>query len=99
MSKVLVQLRMKSEANGGRHSAFTQGYSPHFVVKGTNEWLAVRSIEHQGQIAPGAAEHVRFELMYYPKINYGALTVGAEFEVMEGARSVATGTVLEREDN
>ena len=30
--RVVVHLKMKPEADGGRHAPFTEGYRPHFVI-------------------------------------------------------------------
>jgi len=91
---VVARIQMKPEAADGRHSAFTEGYSPHFVVSDHAEWLGVRAIQCPGPVAPGDEAEVVFALMYYPEVDYSELRVGATFEVMEGPRAVARGLVL-----
>lgn len=96
--RILVHLSMNLEQSGGRHGPFTEGYRPHFVVDG-GEWLGVTATHCPGPVAPGDEADVEFELVYHPKVDYSALTVGAEFAVHEGPRVVASGKVIERYDH
>lgn len=86
---------MKSRELGGRHAPFSEGYCPYFVVAGTTELLAVRA-EHcpGGPVAPGTEGEASFSLLYSPNVDYSALVPGVFFEVIEGPRSVASGTVI-----
>jgi translation elongation factor EF-Tu-like GTPase len=93
---VLVHLKMKPESSGGRHAPFTEGYRPHLIVPSQGEWLGVTATRCPGPVAPGDEAEVEFALAYHPKVDYSALIVGADFEMHEGPRVVATGTVLER---
>jgi translation elongation factor EF-Tu-like GTPase len=95
MPSVIVKLKMKTEADGGRHSPFNQGYCPHLVAESTSEWLGVRVIHCPEWVYPGTEAMVEFSLMYYPSLDYGALQAGTVVEVMEGPRAVGTGVVLE----
>ena len=96
--RVLVHLTMKSEQDGGRNAPFTEGYRPHFTIE-EGEWLGVIATLCPGPVAPGDEADVEFELVYHPKVDYSALSGGVEFAMREGARVVATGRVLSRNDN
>lgn len=96
--RILVHLSMKEEQSGGRHAPFAEGYRPHFIV-GAGEWLGVIATRCFKPVAPGEEADVEFELVYHPNVDYSALCVGAEFEMHEGPRVVATGRVLQRNDD
>jgi len=85
---------MRTEAEGGRPCPFTEGYRPHLVVNGRSDWLGVWALECPAAVAPGDTAQVVFGLLYHPAVDYSALQSGVEFEVHEGPRVVATGTVL-----
>ena len=94
-TNLLVRISMKPEHEGGRHAAFTLGYCPHFVVDGTEAWLGVRASKCPAPVEPGDTAEVGFELIY-PAVDYSAVRKGANVRVMEGARSVDAGVVLDR---
>ena len=96
--RILVRLKLKLEQSGGRHAPFTQGYRPHFTV-GDGEWLSVTATQCPGPVAMGDEADVEFELDYHTKVDYSALSIGAEFAMHEGPRVVATGKVLQRHDH
>jgi len=91
--RIVVRLNMKSEAQGGRPAAFTEGYRPHFVVPPSDVFLSVTASCCPGPVAPGDQADVAFVLDYHPKLDYSALRVGAEFEMREGPKVVAVGRV------
>ena len=91
---IRVRLRMRAESAGGRHSPFSEDYAPHLVVSGDTLRLPVRAIQCPHPTAPGDTAEVIFELMYYPQVDYSGLKQGCEFEMHEGPKIVATGTVL-----
>jgi translation elongation factor EF-Tu-like GTPase len=96
---VVVHLKMKLEADGGRHAPFTEGYRPHFVIQPDGEYLSVIATRCPGPVAPGDEAEVEFDLVYHPNVSYNALRAGTEFEMREGARAVATGRVERRLDD
>lgn len=95
MPSVTLKLKMKAEADGGRHSRLNEGYCPHLVAEGTSEWLGVRVIHCPDGVDPVAEAIVKFSLMYHPSVDYSPLQVGAVVAVMEGPRAVGAGTVVE----
>jgi translation elongation factor EF-Tu-like GTPase len=96
--RIIVHLKMKPEDGGGRHAPFTEGYRPHFIVD-EGEWLGVIATRCPGPVAPGDEADVEFSLVYHPNVDYSALRVGAEFAMHEGPKVVATGTVLQRDED
>jgi translation elongation factor EF-Tu-like GTPase len=98
-SRVVAHLKMKPEAEGGRHAPFTEGYRPHFVIPPDGEYLCVTAIQCPGPVAPGDEVDVEFHLDYHPRVDYSALQVGTQFEMREGSRAVATGRIERRFDD
>jgi translation elongation factor EF-Tu-like GTPase len=93
--EIIVHLRMKEEADGGRHGPFTDGYCPHVRVLGSELWLGVRVSHVAAPVFPGQSATVRLELMYHPNPEYSLLRPGAHFHVLEGPRTVADGEVID----
>jgi hypothetical protein len=73
-------------------------YRPHFrVCNGDGQMLGVEFVNGPDQpIQPGGGTYATVRLIYEPNVCYDALVVGAEFEVLEGPRVVATGRVTRR---
>ena len=68
-------------------------YYPHFVIKGTEEYLGINFID---------GEYVIFDrqigantLPVYETVDYSALQAGTEFLIMEGGNVVGEGIVKE----
>ncbi len=97
--RVVVHLKMKPEADGGRHAPFTEGYRPHLVIPPDGEYLGVIAIRCPGPVAPGDEADVEFDLVYHPQVDYSSLRQGAEVEMREGGRAVAIGRVERRFDD
>jgi hypothetical protein len=49
-----------------------------------------------GPVSPGGSTDATVRFLYEPQVSYDSLVVGAQFEVMEGARVVGTGRVKHR---
>jgi translation elongation factor EF-Tu-like GTPase len=94
MSSVIADITMKLELDGGRHCGFWTNYRPHLIHKGTEEYLGVSvvGVPETEAVLPGTTRTVEFEIMY-PDLDYTRLSVGAEFEIREGSRSVGEGIV------
>lgn len=92
--RISVSLMMPDEANGGRHTGFTRGYAPHFVVDGCSDWLGVRALSPVVASPVHEPFQAEFSLMYAPALDYSALRAGVHFTVHEGAKIVGNGTVL-----
>ena len=68
-------------------------YYPHFVIKGTEEYLGINFIDGEDvifdkQIGANA-------LPVYETVDYSALQAGTEFLIMEGGNIVGEGIVKE----
>ena len=71
-------------------------YRPHFRVRGGDgKYLGVQFVDGpDGPLQPGSNAFATVEFMYHPQVNYDALCVGAEFDIMEGGKKiVGTGRV------
>ena len=70
-------------------------YCPHFVVKGTSDYLGVCFLDGTecafDELALGNAQP-----LYPDTVDYGPLADGAEFLIYEGATAVGRGRVLGR---
>src|SRR5215831_20010868 len=73
-------------------------YRPHFrVCDGDGVFLGVEFVDGPDQpIMPGGSTYATVRFLYEPDVCYDALVVGAQFEVMEGARVVGTGRITRR---
>jgi len=82
---------------GGRESAahLAESYSPHLRV-GSGEYLGVAFAEIAGSSArDGRCVSAEVNFVYAPTVDYGDLAVGAQFQILEGARIVGVGRVVE----
>jgi hypothetical protein len=92
-----VTLRFIPPSLGGRAS--TPGlrgawYRPHFRVGATGEYLGVVFLIGPEQVLPDIEIEATVALIY--DVDYSPLQPGVGFEVLEGARRVATGRVTRR---
>lgn len=95
MKSIRAQIRLKATSEGGRQHPFYEGYSPHVVVEGTDELLGVRVVRCRSLVEPGEEKVLELELMYHPRLDYRGLEPGARFSLVEGAKVIGTGVVLE----
>lgn len=99
VSSADVWVEFRTEAQGGRVSPAFLGdgkYSPHFRVAG-GEDLGVAFVgSPESLVQPGAGCMATVSFLYEPGVDYAALVEGAQFDVLEGARVVATGRVVHR---
>ena len=96
-----VWIEFRSAAQGGRVSPAFLGdgkYRPHFRVAG-GEYLGVAFFgSPESLVQPGAGCMATVSFMYEPGVDYAALVEGAQFDVLEGERVVATGRVIHRKN-
>jgi translation elongation factor EF-Tu-like GTPase len=80
---------------GGRSSPIYLSYRPHLRVKGGDgEYLGVEFVDGPDEpIEPGGSTFATVRYPYQPQVNYSALTVNAEFDIMEGGKVVGVGRV------
>ena len=84
---------------GGRSSPINlstdlpSNYRPHFRVKGGNgEYLGVEFVDGPDDpVHPGGSTFATVRFLYEPQINYDALTIDSEFDIMEGGKVVGVG--------
>ena len=68
-------------------------YYPHFVIKGTEEYLSINFIDGEDVIFD--KEIGANALPLYETVDYSALQAGTEFFIMEGGNVVGEGIVKE----
>ena len=71
---------------------FGTAYCPHFVIKGTTEYLGIR-FENLDEV-PFETETLSDVELLYDGVDYSALTNGSAFEIKEGAHTVGEGIVI-----
>jgi len=79
---------------GGRSSSIDLGgrYRPHLTVDAGPPLGVQVSSDVAEELEPGGTAEVDLLLLY--DVSYFALSAGARFAIMEGAREVGTGVVL-----
>ena len=68
-------------------------YYPHFVIKGTEEYLGINFIDGEDVIFDKQVG--AYALPLYETVDYSALQAGTEFFIMEGGNIVGEGVVKE----
>ena len=68
-------------------------YYPHFVIKGTEEYLGINFIDGEDVIFDKPIQ--ANALPVYETVDYSAIQAGAEFLIMEGGNIVGEGIVKE----
>jgi hypothetical protein len=83
------------EAGGRTHPPYIkEPYRPHLRV-GNGEYLGISFIEGPDEpISFGICVNAKVIFMYSPEVCYGALKVGVQFQVLEGAKIVGVGKVI-----
>jgi len=85
---------MKVEMNHRRFGGKVPvGYRPHLRV-GNGEYLGIEVLRVSEGPAKASAQVV-VRLLYWPQVNYDALSAGASFDVLEGPNIVGHGRVIE----
>ena len=71
---------------------FGTTYRPHFVIKGTSEYLGVQFVNLDE--SPFEKEMLSNVKLLYEGVDYSALVTGTVFEIREGAHTVGEGIVI-----
>lgn len=91
----VVEVCFRTAEQGGRHAPLWNdagSYRPHFRVHGGNHLGVVLARGPSGPVQPGVLVEVEVKFPY--DVDYGALSEGAIFEILEGPRVVGEGRVL-----
>ncbi|MBK7685680.1 MAG: hypothetical protein IPJ25_06410 [Rhodocyclaceae bacterium] len=97
MSGAKVCIEFVSADVGGRSvsACLSAAYRPHFRV-GSGEHLGVAFTgSDTDAVNAGKCISAEVAFVYAPQADYAALVVGAQFQVLEGARVVGVGRVVE----
>ena len=92
------RIQLATSEQGGRQAPVLRAcghYAPHLRVEGEGDWLGVRLSAGPQELRPGESSAVTWELLY-EGVDYSALQVGTEFQILEGPHIVGSGTVLRR---
>jgi len=73
-------------------------YRPHFrPLAQPSELLGVEFMDGPDDpVPPGGRTYATVRFLYEPEVSYAALTVGAEFEIVEGPHAIGRGRVTRR---
>ena len=98
MVGAVIRIKFLSASDGGRVRApalIGGWYRPHFRVGIAGEYLGVAFVGGPpGEVKPDIEFEATVALIY--DVDYSALAPGAQFDVLEGPRTIATGVVLRR---
>jgi hypothetical protein len=85
----------KAEEGGRIQSIVGRVYRPHLRIIGEEEYLGVEFMNELNEtFEPGDSFNTKVRLMYYPNVSYRNLTIGTEFEILEGRKIVGKGHVI-----
>lgn len=112
--KASVTFLTREEGGRSKPPIGSKTYRPHLVVGDPHQRVALtasdgRSIEEEylgvqftgsvdDLLVAGRSHAVVLELVYYPSVDYAALTTGAEFTIREGGTIVGYGRVTDSHD-
>ncbi|PHQ36117.1 hypothetical protein [Rhodopirellula bahusiensis] len=85
------ELFASPESDGGRHSPFFSGYRPCITIDDAYDGLTITLLDRES-MAGGDTGRVAFSFHALPSF-VGRLHVGLAFDIAEGARVVARGTI------
>lgn len=90
-SHLEAQIYYLTSEEGGRYTPVKSGYRGQFHYNG-KDWDACQEFTDKELCDPGESVNVRL-LTASPVFHYGKFFIGQEFEIREGARKVAKGTI------
>lgn len=85
------EIEYLTEEAGGRSSPAFSGYRGQFYYGG-KDWVAEQTFPDDDRIAPGQTLRVHIRFMS-PDKHHGSILEGMRFQIREGSRTVAKGTV------
>ena len=96
-----VWIDLLSTDQGGRPAALylstdhARAFRPHLrASRGKGELLGVEFVDGPDDpVEPGSGTFATVRFLYEPEVSYAALTNGAEFEIIEGARVIGHGRI------
>jgi hypothetical protein len=97
--RINVSFTFFSPEKGGRRSPiFLNSYRPHLRVIGDTEYIGVQFNENPNKgIAPDVKFDTEVTLLYFPDVSYKKLRHETGFEILEGAKVIGKGKVINQE--
>jgi hypothetical protein len=100
-----VQIELYPPESGGRQTPLDLcndhpgRYRPHFrLLSHPSELLGVEFMDGPDDpVMPGKSTFATVRFLYEPAVSYAGLTVGTEFEIVEGPRAIGRGKITRRE--
>ena len=89
-TKFRAEIYALKKEEGGRHTAFLNGYRPQFYFRTTDVTGSIKLKEGTEMVMPGDNTEITVEL-----ISPIACEKGSKFSIREGGRTVGAGTVVE----
>ncbi len=90
-----VQVEFLGAEEGGRRLPISlASYRPHFRVPQHKELLGIEFIDGPEVVQSKNPVLATVRLVYTLEVNYDALSVGINFEILEGTQVVGHGTVI-----
>jgi hypothetical protein len=95
MPGALIEVVFLSLEKDGRNSLphLKESYRPHFRVN-NGEYLGVSFIDAVDPVLFDTSLTAQVNFLYHSKVNYDALQVGVEFEILEGPNIIGYGRVV-----
>ena len=96
MPGAILEVEFLHPSVGGREVTYLNPpYRPHFRV-GTGDYLGVEFVDGpDAPVSPGTVTPAKVRFAYFPQVHYDDLKMGAQFQILEGARIVGVGIVKE----
>jgi len=89
---IAARVRFLTAEEGGRTAPVWANYRPRIYLGEAATDCAIASISEPGKIDPGGDAEITL-IFAFPEKVASALESGASFELKEGSRTVATGTI------
>ena len=92
-SEILAQIAFLSTKNGGRSVPFGQGFSPKLVFDSSPcEYFTIFNLSDSDTLFPGDQIKLQLQIKGNPGIH---LHKGASFILLEGQRTIGSGTIMD----
>lgn len=94
MAFVVIDAQLTSSTLGGKRHPFCEGYCPHLVAERDGIYLGVRLVDCPEMVQPGETKRLKFQLLYYPQVDYSPMEIGSAVDIREGGNTIGQGRVV-----